>query len=452
MKSINPFTEEVIAEYPDMDILEVEKRVLNAEKTFKIWNKTPLDQRARLMLKMAELLLVRKETLSRLMVEEVGKTIVSAEAEIEKCAWVCRYYAENAMAFLAPRNIETDATESMVRFEPLGPILAVMPWNFPFWQVFRFAAPSIMAGNVGLLKHASNVCGCALAIERLFVDSQFPEGVFQTLLVPSKIVRQIIQMPQIKAVTLTGSEPAGREVAERAGSVLKKVVLELGGSDPFIILEDADVDKCAYEGARARCVNSGQSCIAAKRFIVVKKIKERFEEALVREMARLKVGDPMDRDTDVGPLARADIVDELDSQVKRTIEMGGKLLYGGKKIERKGFFYMPTVITDCKPGMPGFDEETFGPLAIISSADDDMDAIQLANQSRYGLGASIWTNNKNKAMEMVPLIESGMVFINGPVKSDPRIPFGGIKNSGYGRELSSFGIMEFVNIKTVWVK
>jgi len=385
------------------------------------------------------------------MTREMGKPITAAEGEAEKCAWVCDFYSKNAERFLSPEDAETDAAHSFVRYDPIGPVLAVMPWNFPFWQVFRFAAPALMAGNVGLLKHASNVPGCALAIESVFTKAGFPMGAFQTLLVGSKVVEGIIRHPAVRAVTLTGSDPAGRAVASQAGAALKKTVLELGGSDPFIVLADADAEAVASKAAVARTINNGQSCIAAKRFIVEDAVADRFEAAFVKAMAALKVGDPSEKDTDVGPLARRDLMDDLQSQVDRSVRAGAKLALGGKPLEGTGYFYPPTVLTHVEPGMAAFEEETFGPVASVTRAKNTDHALALANASDFGLGASLWTGDPARGEALAAEVEAGAVFVNGIVKSDPRLPFGGVKLSGYGRELSAFGIREFVNIKTVWV-
>jgi succinate-semialdehyde dehydrogenase/glutarate-semialdehyde dehydrogenase len=452
MRSVNPVTGDVIKEYTEHGPSEVERALVGAWTAFIAWREKAFDQRATPMRKAAALLRERVGPYGRLMTQEMGKTLASAEAEVEKCAWVCEFYAENAHRFLAPEPVATDASESFVRFDPLGPVLAVMPWNFPFWQVFRFAAPGLMAGNTGLLKHASNVPGCALAIEEVFRDAGFPEGVFTTLMIPSSAVEGVIRHPAVQAVTLTGSEPAGKSVASCAGSALKKTVLELGGSDPFVVLADADPEAAAKAAALARCINNGQSCIAAKRFIVAKPVADRFEEALVAAVSALKVGDPMDRATDVGPMAREDLLEELHGQVERSVAAGARLRTGGRRLPGPGFFYAPTVLTGVEPGMSAFDEETFGPVAAVTRALDADHAVQLANLSGFGLGASIWTGDLALGKSVAARTEAGCVFVNGIVKSDPRLPFGGVKRSGYGRELSAFGIREFVNVKSVWVR
>jgi succinate-semialdehyde dehydrogenase/glutarate-semialdehyde dehydrogenase len=452
MKAINPATEELIRDYPEPDTAEVAERLAAAEQTFTTWRKVPFAERGRLMSAAADLLRERRHEYGRLMTDEMGKPLAAAEGEVDKCAWVCDFYAEHAEDFLAGEAVATDASRSSIRYDPLGPVLAIMPWNFPFWQVFRFAAPALMAGNVGLLKHAGNVPGTALAIEETFRDAGFPDGTFTSLLIPSSRVPDLIRNPAVRAVTLTGSEKAGMEVAAEAGRCLKKTVLELGGSDPFIVLADADPAEAAREAARARTINSGQSCIAAKRFIVDESIAGRFEEELVRRMEGLKVGNPLDHAMEVGPMARADLLDDLDDQVRRTVAAGAALRTGGRRREGKGWYYEPTVLTGVTPGMAAFDEETFGPVAAVIRAQSTDDAIELANRSRYGLGASLWTADAVRAEALASEIDAGSVFINGIVKSDPRLPFGGIKSSGYGRELSAVGIREFVNIKTVWVK
>jgi succinate-semialdehyde dehydrogenase/glutarate-semialdehyde dehydrogenase len=385
------------------------------------------------------------------MTTEMGKPITAGEGEIDKCAWVCEYYADEAERLLATARIPTDATESFVRFDPLGPVLAIMPWNFPFWQVFRFAAPALMAGNVGLLKHASNVPGCALAIERVFADAGFPEGVFTALLVSADATEALIAHPAVAAVTLTGSEAAGKAVASAAGRHIKKAVLELGGSDAFIVLSDADLERCAEQAAQARAINSGQSCIAAKRFIIEKDVLNAFTARFVEHMSALRVGDPGARDTQVGPLARKDLVEELHAQVTDSQKQGAELRLGGAPLERAGYFYAPTVLSGTGPGMRVFDEETFGPVAAVCAADDPDHAVELANASRFGLGASVWTGDRALGKRMAGRLEAGVVSVNEIVKSDPRLPFGGVKASGFGRELGSFGIQEFVNVKSVWV-
>jgi succinate-semialdehyde dehydrogenase/glutarate-semialdehyde dehydrogenase len=452
MRSVNPATGDVIREYADHDTCAVERKLGLAQETFSTWSRVPFGDRAARMQRAAAILREDQEALARLLTEEVGKTLAASESEVEKCAWVCDFYAEHAARFLAPEPMPTDVAESGTRFDPLGPVLAVMPWNFPFWQVFRFAAPALMAGNVGLLKHASNVPGAALAIEQVFVRAGFPEGAFQTLLVPARAVETLIRHPAVKAVTLTGSEPAGRQVAAQAGAALKKTVLELGGSDPFIVLRDADPVATARTAVAARTINNGQSCIAAKRFIVEEPILDAFEAAFVAATQALKVGDPMDRATDVGPLAREDLLTDLHDQVERSVRAGARLRCGGARLAGRGFFYAPTVLGEVTPGMPAFDEETFGPVAPIIRARDADHAVELANRSRFGLGGSLWTRDLDHARALVPRIESGAVFVNGIVKSDPRLPFGGVKDSGYGRELGAYGIREFVNIKAYWMR
>lgn len=451
MQSMNPATEAVIRDYPELSPEETDERLDFARQTFDFWRRASFEERGLLMARAAEVLRRRKGELAALMTSEMGKVIVQAEAEVEKCAWVCDFYAERAEGFLSEEAVQTDASRSYVRFDPLGPVLAVMPWNFPLWQVFRFAAPALMAGNVGLLKHASNVPGCALAIEEVFREAGFPKGAFQTLLVGSKVVEAVVRHPAVTAVTLTGSDPAGRSVAAAAGAALKKTVLELGGSDPFVVLRDADVAKAARTAAQARCINNGQSCIAAKRFIVEAPVFEAFEREFVKAMSGLTVGDPADRKTEVGPLARQDLMEDLHDQVYRSLKAGAQLKCGGKRLPVRGFFYPPTVLSRVEPGMAAFEEETFGPVAALALAEDADHAVALANASPFGLGACLWTADLALAGRLAAEIESGSVFVNGMVKSDPRLPFGGVKLSGYGRELSAFGIREFVNVKTVWM-
>lgn len=451
MKAINPANGKLIKEYPEHTPEEVSSIIERANYTFFKWKKVSFDDRSRLMRGIAEILRKNMNDYARLMSLEMGKIIKESRAEIEKCAWVCDYYAENGEQFLADEIVETDAAKSFISFEPLGVVLAVMPWNFPFWQVFRFAAPGIMAGNIGLLKHASNVPGCALAIEDIFKKAGFPKNVFNTLMIPSAAVERVIRNSFVKAVTLTGSEPAGRSVASIAGDEIKKTVLELGGSDPFIVLDDVNMDACINTAIQARMINTGQSCIAAKRFIVVEPRLKEFEERQIQLMQSLNIGDPLLPDTQVGPLARMDLVDELDSQVKKSIEMGAKLLCGGKHIKSPGAYYEPTILSDVKKGMPAYQEETFGPVMAIIPVKNKDEALEVANDSEFGLGGSIWSRDIVKAEKLARKIETGAVFINGMVKSDPRLPFGGIKKSGYGRELSDYGIKEFVNIKSIWI-
>jgi len=451
MQSVNPATGEVIETFEATSVREVERILATAHAAFLEWRTTPFDVRARHLRNAAQVLKKRKADYARLMTLEMGKPIVQAEAEVDKCAWACEYFADHAESFLVEQPRETDASRSYVRFDPLGPVLAVMPWNFPFWQVFRFAAPALMAGNAGVLKHASNVPGCALAIESVFREAGFPRGLFATALVGSDAVAGLIADPRIVAVTLTGSDRAGSQVAEQAGRALKKTVLELGGSDPFVVLADADVAAAARTAADARLVNSGQSCIAAKRFIVVEPVADQFIPRFVEELRSRRVGDPLARDTQVGPQARVDLRDDLHRQVEDSVRRGARRLLGGEIPRGPGAFYPPTLLADVDKGMPAFDEETFGPVAAVIRARDEADAVRLANDSPFGLGASLWTRNRATAERVAAQIEAGAVHVNGIVKSDPRLPFGGIKRSGYGRELSEYGIREFVNIKSVWI-
>ncbi len=452
MQAINPTTEQPLEEYAEHTPAQWSERLDQAQEAYFDWRTTPMAERAELLRGVARLLRADSDRLAALATDEMGKPIVQAEAEIEKCAWVCDFYAERAAGFLAPRPIKTDAAASYVRYDPLGVVLAVMPWNFPFWQVFRFAAPSLAAGNVGLLKHAANVPGCAVAIEDLFCRAGFPRGVFTTLLISSAEVRDVLAHPAVAAVTLTGSDAAGRAVAAQAGGLLKKSVLELGGSDPMIVLADADPAAAAALASQARTHNAGQSCIAAKRFLVEAPIATQFENALVAAIENLKIGDPRDRQTQVGPLAREDILIELHDQVQHSIRMGASCRTGGRRVDCTGYFYLPTVLTGVTPEAPAFAEETFGPVAAVARAADFDELVHLANATPYGLGASVITGDPDRAAaELVPRIEAGCVFINEMVKSDPRLPFGGVKHSGYGRELGEEGIREFTNIKTVWV-
>ena len=451
IQSINPATGEVLETFEETSYEEIERTLARAQSAFLEWRAVPVAARAVHMLRAAEALRGRKPEYARTMTLEMGKPIVQAEAEIDKCAWVCEYYAKHAEALLAQQPRETDASRSYVRFDPLGPVLAVMPWNFPFWQVFRFAAPALMAGNAGVLKHASNVPRCARQIEDTFRDAGFPRGLFAAVLVGSSQVGRLIVDPRVAAVTLTGSEHAGSQVAERAGRELKKTVLELGGSDPFIVLADADLVAAARTAADARLVNSGQSCIAAKRFIVVEPVADQFISRFVEELRARRMGDPTARETQVGPQARIDLRDALHRQVEESVKRGAKRLLGGQVPSGKGAFYPPTLLAAVDRGMPAFDEETFGPVAAVIRAKDEADAVRLANDSMFGLAASLWTQDRARAERLAAQIEAGSVFVNGLVKSDPRLPFGGIKRSGYGRELSEYGIREFVNIKSVWI-
>lgn len=449
--SINPATRQVMKTFEPFSDSQIEEKLHRAAHAFTEYRKVPFAERARMMLKAGDILENEKESHARLMTSEMGKTFQSAVEEAAKCAWACRYYAENAQRFLADEIVETNAKRSFVRYQPMGPILAVMPWNFPFWQVVRFVAPALMAGNVGLLKHASNVPQCALKLEEIFCRAGFPPGVFQTLLIGSKQVDAILADPRIVAATLTGSEQAGIEVGAGAAKRIKKVVLELGGSDPFIVMPSANLDEAVATGVKARVINNGQSCIAAKRFIVAEPIANEFERKFVAKMEALKVGDPFDQSTELGPLATPQGLEDLERDVQKTVAAGARVLTGGKKLDRPGNFYAPTVLTDIPKNSPAYREELFGPVASIFRAKNLEDAIRIANDSRFGLGASAWTNDDREREQLVNELEAGMVFINGMVASDPRLPFGGVKQSGYGRELGPFGIREFTNIKTVSV-
>ncbi|MCF8260001.1 MAG: NAD-dependent succinate-semialdehyde dehydrogenase [Melioribacteraceae bacterium] len=452
IQSLNPATGEIARNFNEMTNEQVDELIQKSNETFLEWRFTDFSSRAILMRRAAEILRTEKLKFAEIITTEMGKIISESISEVEKCAWVCDYYAENAESILENELKESDGSESYVQFDPLGIVLAVMPWNFPFWQVFRFAAPGLMAGNVGLLKHASNVPQCALAIEEVFQKAEFPEFAFKALLIGSSKVDRILKNPLVKAATLTGSEPAGKKVAETCGLELKKTVLELGGSDPFIVLKDADIENAAKVAVAARMLNNGQSCIAAKRFIIEKEVLPKFTNLFVEEIKKYKCGDPKNPNTNQGSLAREDLLLELDDQVKKSIEKGAGLELGGKRCERKGAFYEATVLSNVKKGMPAFDEELFGPVAAIIEAENEEHAISLANDSEFGLGASLWTKNISNAKKLAQHIETGSVFVNGLVKSDPRLPFGGVKKSGYGRELSDYGIKEFVNIKTVWIR
>ncbi len=449
--SINPATGQTLRRFDAHSEAEIERRLALAAGLFPRWRTVSFSERSARLARAADILEARKQEWGRIMTLEMGKPIGAAIAEAEKCAWACRYYAEHAERFLADEPAATDASASYVRYDPLGAVLAVMPWNFPFWQVFRFAAPALMAGNVGLLKHASNVPQCALAIEEIFQEAGFPEGAFQTLLIGAERVASLIEDPRIAAVTLTGSEGAGVSVGRAAGAQLKKTVLELGGSDPFIVMPSADVAAAAATAVKARTINNGQSCIAAKRFIVHEAVADEFERIFVERMAALKIGDPADTTVEIGPLATPAIAAEVDDLVQRSVAAGAKLRLGGKRLDGPGNFYAPTVLADVPPDSPAAVEEIFGPVASLFRVKSLDDAIALANRTRFGLGASAWTRDEAERDRLVRGIEAGAVFINGMVKSDPRLPFGGIKKSGYGRELALQGIREFVNVKAVWI-
>ena len=452
LKSINPATDELVAEYEETKPAEVERAIRAAHEAFLAWRKKTFAERVEPMRRAAAVLRERASEYARLMAVEMGKPVKDGVAEAQTCATACDFYAENAERFLAREDVQTEARASFVTFNPLGVVLAVMPWNFPFWQVFRFAAPGLMAGNAAVLKHASNVPGCALAIEDVFRRAGFPDGLFKTLLVGSSAVDGILEHPLVRAATLTGSGPAGRAVAKKAGDQLKKTVLELGGSDPYLVLGDADPGLAAKVCAKGRLVNGGQSCIAAKRFLVVDSIRPRFEELLVERMRAVKMGDPLEESTEMGPQARRELRDSLHVQVTKSVAKGARLLCGGTIPEGRGAFYPATVLTDVRKGMPAFDEETFGPVAAVIPVKDEEEAIALANDSLFGLGGAVITGDLARGERIAAeRIESGCVFVNDSVRSDPRVPFGGVKESGYGRELSAFGIREFVNIKTVWV-
>jgi succinate-semialdehyde dehydrogenase/glutarate-semialdehyde dehydrogenase len=450
--SINPANGEVLRKFEGLSDTAIEEKIRRAAETFPKFRKLSFGERAAMMRKAAEILDSDKAELAKLMTLEMGKTYRSAVDEAVKCAWGCRYYADNAEKFLADEVIETSASRSYIKYQPMGVILVVMPWNFPFWQVFRFIAPGLMGGNVGLLKHASNVPQCALKIEEILQRAGFPEGAFQTLLIGSDKVDKILEDDRIAAATLTGSEDAGAKVGAGAARRIKKVVLELGGSDPFIVMPSANLEEAVTMAVKARTINNGQSCISAKRFIVMEPIAEKFEKAFVAKMEALKLGDPFDEKTDVGPLATPDAVASLHADVLKTVEMGGRVLTGGKAAKMPGNYYLPTVLTNVPKESPAYKEEFFGPVASLFRVKDINEAIRIANDTRFGLGASAWTNDLKEQEQFISELEAGMVFVNQMVASDPRVPFGGVKKSGYGRELSTFGIREFTNVKTVWVK
>ena len=452
-ETVNPATEEVEDTYEKHSSEDVEEILTEADETFNEWNTKRIEERESLLSEAADVLRDRKREYAETMTREMGKPVSQAVAEVEKCAWVCEYYAERAGEHLQDERIGGEpGTKTYARYEPLGVVLAVMPWNYPFWQVFRFAAPALAAGNVGILKHASNVPGCALAIQDVFDRAGFPEGAFSALLVDSGDVDGVIRDDRVRAVTLTGSNPAGEAVASTAGEEIKKTVLELGGSDPFVVLDDADVEAAAETAAQARNLNSGQSCIAAKRHIVHEDVYEDFLKAFVGEVKDMTVGDPSEEDTDVGPQARGDLRDELHAQVKASIEAGATLETGGEIPDGDGYYYPPTVLTDVPDACPVANEEVFGPVAAVFRVSDEDEAVELANSSRYGLGASVWTEDLRRGEELTRRIDAGMTFVNGLVRSDPRLPFGGVKESGYGRELAADGIREFTNKKTVWIQ
>ncbi|BAU46734.1 succinate-semialdehyde dehdyrogenase [Sulfurifustis variabilis] len=452
MESINPATGERIADIPAWDDAGLDRALEAVARATPAWRDTGFGERARLVRRAAAELRARLDEYAALITREMGKLLRESRAEIEKCAWGCEYYADHAEEFLRDERIATDAGTSYVACQPLGTVLAIMPWNFPFWQVFRFAATALMAGNTAVLKHASNVPGCALAIEDVFRRAGFPPDVFRALLIPTALVERVIADRRISAVTLTGSDGAGRHVAAAAGKHLKKTVLELGGSDAFVVLEDADLEEAATVGAAARMQNAGQSCIAAKRFVLVEAVAEPFLARFKERIRRLKPGDPMREETTLAPLAREDLRRQLHAQVTDSIAAGAKPLLGCEPLPGPGFYYAPSILDRVRPGMRAYEEELFGPVAIVLRARDEADALRLANDSRFGLGASVWTRDPAKGERLARAFEAGSCFVNGMVKSDPRLPFGGVKDSGYGRELSAHGIREFVNVKTVWVR
>ncbi|WP_420578052.1 NAD-dependent succinate-semialdehyde dehydrogenase [Ekhidna sp.] len=453
MQAINPATEQPLKVHPNHSDEEVRGTIEEAQSAFNDWENTSFSHRSNLMKKAADVLRSEQKAFAKVMTEEMGKTLKESEAEVEKCAWVCEFYAEKAEEFLKDELIETDASKSYVRHCPLGIVFAIMPWNYPFWQVFRFAAPSLMAGNVAILKHAPNVPGCAAAIFSVFEKAGFPKGVFNNLFISNEQASDVIAHKHVKAVTLTGSTRAGKEVAKQAGAVLKKCVLELGGSDPYIILEDADLDLAIETTVASRLKNNGQSCISAKRFIVPESIKETFEEKLVEEMKSYRFGDPTDEQTDLGPMVGKKYRDQLHGKVTRSIEAGARCILGGEVPDMKGYYYPPTILTNVKKGMPAYEEELFGPVATVITVKDEEEALKVANDTYYGLGGAIFSKDVERAEKLAATkLEAGSCFVNAMVQSDPRLPFGGINESGFGRELSHHGIKEFVNVKTVYVK
>jgi len=449
--TVNPASGETLRSFEPLRNHEIDEKIRRSAEGFAKNRRRSFAERAPLMRRAADLLEERQRDYGRLLTIEMGKPITAAVAEVKKCALVCRYYADHAARFLADEPVQTEAAETFIRYEPIGPVLAVMPWNFPFWQVFRFAAPALMAGNSGLLKHASNVPQSALAIEAVLRDAGFDSAEFQTLLITADQVQRVVEDERVRAVTLTGSEPAGASVSSTAAKKIKKSVLELGGSDPFVVMPSADLDDAVATAVRARVVNNGQSCIAAKRFIVHEEVAAEFEKRFTESMKRLKVGDPLDESTDVGPLAMPQIVNDIEDQVRRSIAAGAKLLTGGKRLGERGNFYAPTVLVNVPHDAPAACEETFGPVAAVFRVRDAAEAITLANDTPFGLGAAVWTRDRAEAQRFIEGIESGQVFVNAMVASDPRVPFGGVKHSGFGRELGVFGIREFINVKTVWI-
>ncbi len=452
MQSINPLNNKVLQEFEIYTDAQIEETLQTADATYYKWRKSSFEERAKLMHKAADILRNNKAKYGQIMTDEMGKTKKEAVSEVEKCALCCDYYADNAAQFLADEPLKIDQGEAYIAYDPIGAVLAIMPWNFPFWQVIRFAAPTLMAGNVGILKHASNVPQCALALEEVFREAGFPKGCFQSLLIPSKKVNHLLEDRRIKAATLTGSEGAGSKVAAKAGQELKKTVLELGGSDPFIVLADADVEKAATTAVKARMINCGQSCIAAKRFIVVEEVYDQFLEVFKQKMAALKQGDPNEEGVDYGPMAREDLADELLEQTKKSVSKGAEVILGGDRPDKEGAFFNATILANVKPGMPAYDEEMFGPVASVFKVKGEEEAILIANDSPYGLGGCVWTKDIEKGKRFVRQVESGAVYINKMTASHPALPFGGVKKSGYGHELSHLGIREFVNQKTVWLE
>ncbi|WP_276497328.1 NAD-dependent succinate-semialdehyde dehydrogenase [Pontibacter litorisediminis] len=451
IETVNPATGEVVKTFTPHTSAEVKQKIEAAQQAFLSWRDVSFEERAKCMSRQAEILENEAEKYGRIISLEMGKPLKDAVAEVKKCALACRYYAENAAEFLADEEIDTKAERSLIAFEPLGVVLAIMPWNFPFWQAYRFLAPALMAGNVGLLKHASNVPQCGLAIEEIVRKAGFPKDVFQTLLIGSGEVNAVIEHPYVKAVTLTGSEGAGSKVAEKAGQEIKKTVLELGGSDAFIVLDDADLEKAAETAAKSRMVNVGQSCIAAKRFIVVESIADQFLQKFKEKMQSLKTGDPLQDDIDYGPLARVDLAEELEKQVEESVKQGAEVVLEGGRESKDSAYFKPMILKNVKPGMPAYEEEMFGPVAAVMVVKDEEEAIRVANDSRFGLGGAVWTQDKDRGLRVARKVETGAMFVNALVASTPEMPFGGIKKSGYGRELSYLGIREFVNQKSIWV-